>query len=123
MDKKLPEVFHNTINKRITNNEDVYYSANKEVGKKIDTKKDITNNNKINIKRKINEIFASPNYVYKANVNIVTNDGIINKKVIGRNQKNLITMDNEKINIDDIIDINIKNRHKNSNKIIFLDLF
>ena len=98
-------------NKRITNNEDVYYSANKEVGKKIDTKKDITNNNKINIKRKINEIFASPNYVYKANVNIVTNDGIINKKVIGRNQKNLITMDNEKINIDDIIDINIKNRN------------
>ncbi len=105
MKKKLPEVFHNNIDKKLYNNEDVFYSVkdNKIIDKKENQKNDTTI--KKSIKQKINEIFASSSYVYKANVVIKTNDGTIRKRIIGRNSKYLITMDNEKILINDIIDI------------------
>ena len=89
-----PKVFRNKINKNIRNNESIFYSKNKEEVK--DTK---------NIIQKINEIFASPNYIYKANVKIKTNDDIITTRIIGRNKDYIITMDNKLIPIKNIIDI------------------
>ena len=89
-----PKVFRNKINKNIKNNESIFYSKNKEEVK--DTK---------NIIQKINEIFASPNYIYKANVKIKTNDDIITTRIIGRNKDYIITMDNKLIPIKNIIDI------------------
>lgn len=108
MGKKLPEVFHNSIDKKLTNNEDIFYSVKEN--------KDIIKDNKVNknlnvnksIRAKINEIFASSSYVYKASVIIKTKDNTINKRIIGRNSKYLITMDNEKIDIDSIIDIELE---------------
>ena len=107
MNKKLPEIFHNTIDKKLNNNEDVFYSAenNDEIKEEKKTNKI---NYKKSIRQKINEIFASPSYVYKASVIIKTKDSTINKRIIGRNSKYLITMDNEKIDIDNIIDIEIE---------------
>lgn len=107
MNKKLPEIFHNTIDKKLNNNEDVFYSAknNEEIKEEKKTNKI---NYKKSIRQKINEIFASPSYVYKASVIIKTKDSTINKRIIGRNSKYLITMDNEKIDIDNIIDIEIE---------------
>lgn len=93
-----PKVFKNTINKKINNNKKVFYSKNKEV---MNTEK----KEKKNIIQKINEIFASPNYVYKANVKIRTKDEILTKRIIGRNKDYIITMDNSLIPIKDIIDI------------------
>lgn len=94
MDK--PKVFRNTINKSIKNNENIFYSKN-EVKNEIKESK--------NIIQKINEIFASPNYIYKANVKIKTNDDIITTRIIGRNKDYIITMDNKLIPIKNIIDI------------------
>lgn len=100
MDKKLPKVFANKIDKPLNNNESVYYE-------KKDTKEDrsITSNSLFTINQKINQIFGSSRYVYKADVIITTKDGKLSKKVIGRNKNELITMDNELIKISDIIDI------------------
>lgn len=97
--KELPKVFKNKINKPINNNEKVFYSNNKaEVTKQetVDGK---------NINQKINSIFSSPNYIYKANVEITLKDKVINKRIIGRNKNYIITMDNELIPIVDILDI------------------
>lgn len=91
-----PKVFRNTINKSIKNNENVFYSKN-EIKNEIKESK--------NIIQKINEIFASPNYIYKANVKIKTNDDIITTRIIGRNKDYIITMDNKLIPIKNIIDI------------------
>jgi len=91
--------FANKINKNIRNNDDIYYSALKE--KQV-------NEDKRNVKsvyQKINEIFNSRNYIYKADVVITTNKGQMKKRVIGRNNKNLITDSNEIIPISDIVDI------------------
>lgn len=109
MDKKLPSVFANKIAKDIDNNEKVYYSKleNKvENNDQTNTKK---NTNKLesnlNVNQKINKIFGSTKYVYKADVRILLKNGEIEDRIIGRNSTHLITMDNKLIPIADIIDI------------------
>ena len=109
MDKKLPKVYQNTIDKDISNNDKYYYSANKAENNnevKADNKHKVVKPNNIN--KKINEIFASPTYVYKANVEVTTKDSTITTKIIGRNKSYLITMDNKTIPINDIVDIKLK---------------
>lgn len=103
MEKKLPKVFANKIEKSLKNNENVYYGKNEEKTiKKDDNSKSLT------IYQKINRIFSSSRYVYKADVIITLKDKTITKKIIGRNKKELITMDNEIIEIKDILDIEFK---------------
>lgn len=97
MDKKMPKVFANKIDKQIGNNEKVYY-GNEERGHEF-------RNDGLNVNQKINQIFGSSKYVYKADVIIKLKDKTISKKIIGRNKGQLITMDNELINISDILDI------------------
>lgn len=109
MNKKLPNVFANKINKKINNNERVYYSnqSNNIDSNKKEEPKVVVKNNK-NINQKISDIFNSSRYVYKADVEITLKNEIITKKIIGRNSKNLITYENELIPLEDIIDIKYK---------------
>ena len=95
--KELPKVFQNKIDKKINNNESFYYSNLKDNSIEPQDSKTII--------QKINEIFSSPNYVYKANVEITLKDKVLNKRIIGRNKDYIITMDNELIKISDIVDI------------------
>lgn len=95
--KDLPKVFHNKIDKKFDNNRSVFYSTNSYEDNEIKDSRIIL--------QKINEIFSSPNYVYKANVEITLKDKKVTKRIIGRNKNYIITMDNELIPITDIIDI------------------
>lgn len=101
MEKKLPKVFANKIDKELNNNESVYYNKNEE--RKIEEKDPLTSI--LTVNQKINQIFSSARYVYKADVIITTKNGKVNKRIIGRNRNELITMDNEVINVNDILDI------------------
>lgn len=96
MKGKKPSVFANEIKKDLHNNNKVYYSSQKNEKTLIRGK---------NINEKITNIFNSPNYVYKADVDIILVNGKISKRVIGKNNTHLITIDNELIPITDIIDI------------------
>ena len=114
--KKLPSVFANKIDKQINNNEKVYCSFNKEEIKQENNDQELISNNilssmskELDIRQKINKIFNSSNYIYKIDVNIKTKTDTLTKKIIGRNSKSLITIDNELIAIDDIIDISLVN--------------
>ena len=98
--KDLPKVFQNIVDKNFNNNETVFYSDSFQSNKTKDKK------NEKNIVQKINSIFASPNYMYMANVEITLKDKVVNKRIIGRNKNYIITMDNELIPITDIVDIN-----------------
>jgi len=110
MNKKLPGVFANKISKNATHNISVAYSSNKEI--KEDRSASIENTTRIvpqNVNQKINSIFSSTKYVYKADVNITLKDQIIKRRIVGRNSVHLITIDNELIPIGDILDIEFSN--------------
>lgn len=112
MEKKLPSVYANKIDKDITNNELIYYSCNNK-DKKLkeetrDREKEKFNYN-LNINQKINKIFSSTNYVYKADVKIYLKNKNIDCRIIGKNSTHLITMDNKLIPISDIVDIELYN--------------
>lgn len=113
MNKKLPGVFANKIDKELHNNDCVYYSSKESISDDRSVKekdnKPMNTNLGLNINQKINRIFNSSKYVYKANVRITTKDGDSVKKIIGQNKTHLITMDNELIPISDIIDIDFSN--------------
>lgn len=108
MEKKLPKVYANRIEKPIENNKKIDYSSkekeNTDNQKEKQTK--VFPNTKKNINQKLNEIFNSPRYVYKAEVEIKMKDQTVIKKIIGQNQNQLITLDNELIPISEIEDIN-----------------
>lgn len=100
MEKKLPKVFANKIDKELNNNATVYYDKNEVRNEQKDNSNSI-----FTVNQKINQIFSSARYVYKADVIITTKNGKVNKRIIGRNRNELITMDNEVINVNDILDI------------------
>lgn len=87
-----PKVFQNTINKNITNNK--LYSDSSKIKQAID------------VNSKINNMFKSSSYIYKLDVIITLKNKQVKKIIIGKKNNNLITIDNELIKIDDIIDIN-----------------
>ena len=93
--KDLPKVFANSINKEFKNNREVYNSS--------------LNENRVisheNIPQKINEIFASPHHVYKSRVYIKTKTGEIDAIIVGKTNNVLLTLKGDRINIDEILDI------------------
>lgn len=99
MNKKLPNVFVNKNVKKVDNNKEFYYGN------------DVNNNNfsdevkSVLIRKKINDIFTSNKFIYKARVVISLSGGDKTYTVIARDNSKLLTIDNEVINISDILDI------------------
>lgn len=99
MKKDLPEVYANMFDKKIDNQQEYFYGNSKNRGVDLDYNE---------VVKKVDAIFHSPNYVYKANCEIKINNQIAEKIIVGKTKDSLITMDNEIINFKDIQDINIK---------------
>jgi|LSQX01.1.fsa_nt_gb hypothetical protein len=106
MSKKLPNLYVNKIDKKLNNNDNVFYTAQKPnilENESLETQQDA---DKIDVKTKINKMFSSPNFVYKMNVTLILKDkSTITKDVIGQIKDKIITIDEESIKIDDIKDI------------------
>ena len=99
MRDNLPKMYRNKINKSINNTQKIYSSIYEN---------DNNNNYKyssISIDKKIDDIFKARDYVYKADVVIVTDTDSIKKRIVARNNNNIITIDNEYIPISIIRDI------------------
>lgn len=99
----LPKVFRNNNIGVIKNNVEQYYSKEDN----LKTNLELTNDNMkpIIIKKKINDIFNSSAFIYKVNVIITTIDGDKECTLIAKNNDSLLTLNNEKILISDILDI------------------
>ena len=95
MEKKLPSVFSNPINKEIKNNEEFYYGNLNE--KELKSPKEIN--------KQINQIFNSKDFVYKKKVKIKTFDDEQIITLVGKNQNSLLTLDNKAIPIINITQI------------------
>ena len=97
--KELPKMYHTKINKTMNNTQKIYSTIN--------NKESITDNKYFNISidKKIDNIFNDTNFVYKADVTIVTDTDTIRKRIVARNNNNIVTIDNEYIPISIIRDI------------------
>lgn len=109
MSKDLPKMYQNTFNKEINNNRCIYSSLLdrnelKQNKKNIKKTKEYKHD-RFTIEQKIFNIFNSKDYIYKADVIIVTDNQVLQKRIIGKNSDNLITIDNEYIPISIIKDI------------------
>ena len=101
MKKELPKVFINKIDKikEINNNKEVFYSFKEE--KRNDN--DIVN--KYDMQKKIDELFRSNDFIYKKKFHIKTKYDEKDHIIISKSYDYLLTIDGEKIYIDNIIDI------------------
>ena len=89
----LPKVYENKINKKINNNKDYYYS-------KLER-----NNRHVDVRKEIDNIFRSSDFVYKAHVLIELKEETLDTYLVSRAYNYLLDMNAKKIYIDDIIDI------------------
>ncbi len=88
-----PRVFANPIDKQINNVQNLFRSNDSDRSSPKD------------INKKINEIFAANNHVYKSRVKITLKDKVVEKDIVGKTNINLLTLDGELIKITDIINI------------------
>lgn len=103
MNKELPKMYQTKINKTVPSIQKVYST--------IDQKREVNNQDRatkyssISVEQKIDQIFSAPDYVYKADVTIVTDTETVKKRIVARNNNNIITINNEYIPIAIIRDI------------------
>ena len=105
MEKKIPKVFANEIDHDIKNNERVYYSFKNNNDDNRQLKKEVPLVKGTTIMQKLKSIFSSPIFVYKAKVDIVTDEGTLTKEIVGYNNTHIMTMNDELIPLSKIKDI------------------
>ena len=99
--KELPKMYQNKINKKIDSIQKVYSTFDESSRSTLSN----TKYSNISIDKKIDDIFKAPDYVYKADVTIVTDTDIIKRRIVARNKNNIITINNEYIPISIIRDL------------------
>ncbi len=107
MKDKFPEIYKSKIDKvRSKVQKDFYYHANETETKRNERIEPEKKVDKLDLIKKINNIFSRPDYVYQADITIMYKNGEnIVKKIIGIKDNYLIAFDGERIFIDDILDI------------------
>ena len=105
MNKELPKMYQSKINREVPSIQRVYSTLDKDDNREYINDRNISRYSSISIEKKIDDIFNSPNYVYKADVRIITDTETIDRRIIARNRNNIITIDNEYIPISIIRDI------------------
>lgn len=100
---KLPKIYQNRIEKEINNNKKVYYgnsiTSNKESIQKEENK---------DIETIIDDILSLPTYSFNINLLIHTKEKTYDTSLIAKTQNSIITFDNDKIPLEDIISIEKK---------------
>ena len=104
MSEKIPKIYKNKIDKLRTKvQKEFYYHSDNEINNRAITPSKISRSELLD---KINAIFKRPDFVYQADVIIMYKTGENkHKKVVGLKENYLITLENEKIMLDDILDI------------------
>lgn len=108
---KKPKVYENEINKNIRNNKIVFDSSKEKVENEItmERKEDVKlynkNNDDLSVIDKITRLLNREGYIFNVNVSIITKDEVLNTHIASIMNNHIITLDNDIINIDDIIDI------------------
>lgn len=95
--KKLPSIYHNSINKDISNNQDVCYVGEevRNVSKSINT----------NIEEEIDKLFKEDGYIFNKPLLIRTSDEVYDTAIVKKTNNRIYTLTDDIIDINDIISI------------------
>ena len=100
MKDKFPEIFKNKVDKIKSKVQKEFYYHNSD---ESNTDKREVKIDKMTLLKKIESIFSRPDYVYQADITILYKNGEnINKIIVGIKDNYLLTIEGEKIYIDDI---------------------
>lgn len=105
--KKLPKIYQNTIDKPIHNNKKTYYIKNNTSKNESILEQDSMSIEQIG--SIIDEIFNGVGYPFNIPVVIKTNNKIYETNLVTRTNGYLLTLDYDKIRLEDIVSIQIKN--------------
>ena len=110
MDKKLPRIFRNDIDKEIHNNRKVYYVKSEGDDFTFSTRKEKKENFDRNskVQEKLNAIFKPGRHSFNVGVEIVTASKTYDTKIAGKVRDCLINLDNDVIPLKDVLDIRVK---------------
>ena len=103
MKKELPKMYQTKINKTIPSIQKVYSTINQD--REHDKESRGERESSISVEQKIDQIFSASDYVYKADVTIVTDTDKIKRRIVARTNHDIVTIDNEYIPIAIIRDI------------------
>lgn len=101
----MPKIYQNTIDKKIKNNKTAYYSNSSN--KIVQEKSDIMS--QAEISSFINQLFDEDKHVFNIPVIIKTHNHTYDTSLVTRNNSYILTFDQDRINIDEIISIQRKN--------------
>ena len=93
----LPKIYQMKKDKHFNNNKEGYMSNMRDDHNEVLSI--------IDIRKKINNILSSNNFIYRTKANIVIGNKTIEQQIIGIYNNNLVTIDNEQIPISSINDI------------------
>jgi len=105
--KKLPSIFQNDKASLVENNEKVYYSMYKNSYNK---KNEEIKQENVFVKEDIINFVNSNRYLYTKEVIIKTKNKTYDTRLAGVKNNELLTLENDKIPLDDIISFKIKSR-------------
>ena len=95
MDKA--KMYQNRVDKVFHNNKEIYMTSDNNYNNVVFTSNEI--------RKKINDIINSNNFIYSKLVHILINGKVVLKKIVGIHGDNLVTIDNEYIPLSNIEDI------------------
>ena len=95
--KKLPSIYHNDINRNISNNQDVCY-AKEEI-------RSINNNINTNIEEILDNLFKEDGYIFNKPLIITTKDKSYDTAIVKKTNNKIFTLTDDIIDISDIISI------------------
>lgn len=103
MNKKVPKIFVNKIDK-INNNKEVFYSFKNNNDFEYEKEKNIQIN-EFDMQNKIDRLFRTNDFIYKKIFHIKTKYDEGDYTIISKSYDYLLTIDGNRIYIKDIIDI------------------
>jgi len=110
---KKPKVYANPIDKKIRNNQEFFESDKieeinldrNEPNYLYNEEEDYKN---LTVIEKIDKLLNRNGYIFNVDVFIITKEKKYNTKIAGKVNNHIITLDNDIININDIIELEIK---------------
>ena len=112
MDKKLPSIFKNEIDKKIDNNKKVFYSKYESVGNVVEktSEVDSLNDRSTSLSSSLDELLKNNQFIFNVPVEISLKEEIVNTKIVSKVGDHLLTSSGKIINLEDILLIRIKDK-------------